>query len=610
MRKIMLLNAKGGCGKSTLATNLASYFATQGRSVVIADFDPQQSSLAWLAARPKDHPVIGGVEAWHGLLDVPRTTDYLIMDAPAAVHGPELTGLVRRAHTIIIPVLPSPTDMRAATRFAVELLKLRRITGKKARIAAVANRVRENTLLQSIAERVFGGFGYTTDMTDLNNTLARFLRRFRAPFIATLRDSVNYPLADQKALASSNSSTAALPTISPSGNRCLTGSTASAACRSLTSKMVPAAAFYFAPDYFAARERFLALAEEHAQEVASHPIDARGPGGEILSIDTAYVGPATPAKLVIVSSGTHGIEGFAGSALQQLWLKEFAPRVSPKEAGVLLVHAINPYGFAHLRRANENNVDLNRNALERFPGPANPAYVEIDGWLNPALPPRGIDAFYLQGAWYILRKGFAAVKQAIAGGQYEFPRGIFYGGRAPEQSIQIFDSILRTPAFVQSTRVLHLDLHTGLGLPGTYKFLVDFATQSEEFKQLQRWFGADTVQTNLPENTIAYRASGLLSKMTARLCHGARTYPAVLEFGTYPLGRMVRTLCRENRQHFYGEPESSMERNLKRQLLEIFCPRDRSWREGLIGNGRRIFARLGDSWLRADSAEGAPRPAA
>lgn len=200
MRKIMLLNAKGGCGKSTIATNLASYYASKGHSVYLADFDPQESSLSWLAARPKDRPAIGGVSGWHGLLEVPRNTEYLIMDAPAAVHGPELTGLVRRAQTIIIPVLPSPTDMRAASRFALELLKLRRITGKKVKLAAVANRVRETTFIQKLTEGLFGGMGYSSDTTDLNNALSRFLRRFRAPFIATLRDSVNYPVADQQGI--------------------------------------------------------------------------------------------------------------------------------------------------------------------------------------------------------------------------------------------------------------------------------------------------------------------------------------------------------------------------------------------------------------------------
>ncbi len=106
MRTIMLLNAKGGCGKSTLATNLASYYATQEKSVVIADFDPQGSALEWLAARPEERPAITGIAAWKDPVRVPRTTDYMILDVPAGCRGAELTALVRRAQTVIVPVLP------------------------------------------------------------------------------------------------------------------------------------------------------------------------------------------------------------------------------------------------------------------------------------------------------------------------------------------------------------------------------------------------------------------------------------------------------------------------------------------------------------------------
>src|ERR1051325_1319045 len=117
---------------------------------------------------------------------------------------------------------------------------------------------------------------------------------------------------------------------------------------------------FFAPDYFAARDAFLALARERGARVANHPLSARGPGGETLSIDTAYVGAREPRHLLVIVSGTHGVEGFAGSAMQCQWLAGIAPSQIPRDAGCLLVHALNAYGFAHLRRANEHNVDLNR----------------------------------------------------------------------------------------------------------------------------------------------------------------------------------------------------------------------------------------------------------
>ena len=202
MRKIMLLNAKGGCGKSTLATNLASYYAAQGKAVVIADFDRQGSALEWLEARPQDRPPIRGIAAWRDPLRVPRSTDYVIMDVPAGSHGADLTALVRRAHTLIIPVLPSPTDIRAAAHFIHEMLLVGKIVRDETRVAVVANRVRENSAIQSTMENVLNSMScsYSTLNTQVYRNLERFLSRLKIPFIATLRESQNYLVADARGL--------------------------------------------------------------------------------------------------------------------------------------------------------------------------------------------------------------------------------------------------------------------------------------------------------------------------------------------------------------------------------------------------------------------------
>ena len=202
MRKIMLLNAKGGCGKSTLATNLASYYASQGKSVVIADFDRQGSSMEWLEARPQDRPPIRGIAAWREPLRVPRSTDYVIMDVPAGAHGSDLTALVRRAQTVIIPVLPSPTDIRAAAHFIHEALLVGKIVRDETRLAVVANRVRENNSIQNTMESVLNSMSisYSTLNTQIYHNLERFLSRLKIPFIATLRESQNYLVADARGL--------------------------------------------------------------------------------------------------------------------------------------------------------------------------------------------------------------------------------------------------------------------------------------------------------------------------------------------------------------------------------------------------------------------------
>jgi len=173
MRHIMVMNAKGGCGKSTLATNLASYYADAGYSVALADYDPQRSSLDWLDRRPDSRPKIAAVSGFdQGLRHVPRSADILIIDAPARSHGKELTDLVNHAESIIVPVLPSTIDIQASDRFIKELKAVGKVDRKKAKIGVVANRVREYTLIFE--------------------ELDEYLTKLRVPYLASLREAQNY----------------------------------------------------------------------------------------------------------------------------------------------------------------------------------------------------------------------------------------------------------------------------------------------------------------------------------------------------------------------------------------------------------------------------------
>lgn len=173
MRHIMLLNSKGGCGKSTIATNLASYYAVAGKKVALVDYDPQVSSLDWLARRPEKAAQITGLEGHkEGMTHLARNTDVVIVDAPARSHGKELTYLVRHAETIIVPVLPSSIDIQAASKFLAELQKVGRVARREVKVAVVANRVREQTLIFE--------------------QLDEYLDGLRTPYIAAFREAQNY----------------------------------------------------------------------------------------------------------------------------------------------------------------------------------------------------------------------------------------------------------------------------------------------------------------------------------------------------------------------------------------------------------------------------------
>lgn len=182
MRTIMLMNAKGGCGKTTLATNIATWFADEGASVALADFDPQGSSLDWLEAR-KDYdgiPQIQGIDASKEPPTPAKGTQYLIMDAPAGTHGKTINQMLKKVDSLVIPVLPSPIDMRACKRFLEELLSSGRISRHQTRIALVANRAKENTIIY--------------------RQLEAFLQTLDIPFLTHLRESQNYIRSAERGL--------------------------------------------------------------------------------------------------------------------------------------------------------------------------------------------------------------------------------------------------------------------------------------------------------------------------------------------------------------------------------------------------------------------------
>lgn len=181
MRHIMLMNAKGGCGKSTLATCLAAYYAQAGQSVALADYDPQRSSLDWLSRRPSHRPEIVGLDAYtDGLKHLPRSADVVVMDAPARTHGSELTDLVNHADTILMPVMPSVIDMQATNRFLDEVKSTNRVKAKKAKLGLVANRVMENTRIA--------------------DELDEYMQKLRVPYVSWLREAQNYVRAYSRGL--------------------------------------------------------------------------------------------------------------------------------------------------------------------------------------------------------------------------------------------------------------------------------------------------------------------------------------------------------------------------------------------------------------------------
>jgi hypothetical protein len=350
----------------------------------------------------------------------------------------------------------------------------------------------------------------------------------------------------------------------------------------------------FSPDYAAARARFLAAAHAAGWDVESHPVDPSSAADEelTLAIDVARIGPERPEKVVVISSGLHGVEGFFGSAVQAALLEEeFTGWQPPKGVAVVLAHALNPFGFAHLRRVNENNVDLNRNFLldgESFTG--SPArYAALDPLLNPRSPPPAFELFLPRAAWNIARYGLPALKDAVAGGQYDVPKGLFYGGDAPQKTQEILRDNLGRWLGTAAHRVFHVDLHTGLGARGTYKLLVDQATGSPAAEALIRHFGPE-VQPWAPSG-VSYAIRGGLGTWCKAHFPKIEYDVLVAEFGTVAILGIIGALRAENRAHHWGAPGDPSVEAARRALKDAFAPPDVAWRSEVVAKGVAIAHR-------------------
>lgn len=352
-------------------------------------------------------------------------------------------------------------------------------------------------------------------------------------------------------------------------------------------------ATFFSPDYLSARARFRASAHAISAEVSAYPIAARGPDGEELTIDVARLGPSDAPRSVVVSSATHGVEGYLGSAIQAFLLEETFARTTPPEGcSVVLLHAVNPYGYAHTRRVNESNIDLNRNFLrngELFEGSPD-GYAGLDGLLNPRRAPARFDFFAPRAALKIAQHGIPALKQSIAAGQYDYPAGLFYGGSEPSESQRILAEHL--PRWVGGAKTVHhVDIHTGLGASGTYKLMVDHGWGTKALGALGDIYGSDVVEAWEPEKGVSYAIRGGLG-MWCKQHLASRSYDVLAaEFGTVHVLKVIRALVRENQAHHHGSPDSSLYRRAKAELRDAFAPRDGAWRETACREGVAIVRR-------------------
>jgi len=342
--------------------------------------------------------------------------------------------------------------------------------------------------------------------------------------------------------------------------------------------MTETPAAFFSADFSAARTRFRAAAEAAGARLDAYPHPGRGPAGEALATDMALSGSAAAERVLVTLSATHGVEGFCGSGLQVGWYESGLARELPEGVALLQIHAINPHGFAWLRRVTEDNVDLNRNFVDHDkPYPENTGYDE----LHEALCPREWNDAVIAETWEVLfafaeKHGPAALQEAITGGQYRHPDGLFYGGTAPTWSRETLLGIVRHE-LPSARHVAVIDYHTGLGPRGHGERITVHLPGSPGLARAQDWYGGDVTSPHLGNSVSAPLQGVNLSGIEAALPQAAVTAVA-LEYGTIPTEQVKLALRADNWLHVHGDPASAKGRAIKAQIREAFYQDADDWK--------------------------------
>lgn len=335
---------------------------------------------------------------------------------------------------------------------------------------------------------------------------------------------------------------------------------------------------HFSADYFEARAKFRAAchAQGAAMEIYYNP--RPGPYATELTTDVAWFGPRDADSIVILVSGTHGLEGLTGSGCQVAWIRERGTASLPPGVAVLMIHMINPWGAAWRRRQNENNVDLNRNFHDfSQPLPANPFY----DMLQPALtssawagPERA--AAEDEIAAFRRREGEKAFAAALFQGQYTDPFGIGFGGQSPTWSNAILHQLLDSHCR-HARRVAFIDFHTGLGPFGHGMLINTNPADSEGLALAREWFGDEIVAIKSSESDLPYDIRGDMCSAVERALAPATVVTIALEYGTFDVDRLLGLQIEDCRLHNHGDPQSERGREIKQALQHFFYPATEPW---------------------------------
>jgi hypothetical protein len=341
---------------------------------------------------------------------------------------------------------------------------------------------------------------------------------------------------------------------------------------------------YFPADYRQGRRNFIAACQKRGLDSIArvHP-SAKGPDGKPLFIDSVALGPRDAGKAVLLIAGTHGVEGYFGSAAETGLLAEGL--TPPPDCRLVMVHALNPYGFAWDRRVNEDNVDLNRNFVDHRSPPDNPAYALLaDAIAYRDARPEAIAQADARLAAYAENHGPAALRDAICRGQYRFPKGLHFGGVAESWSHKMLRAVL-TEDLARVEKLVVIDFHTGLGPLGQGEMIVETGADSSAYRRAQAIWGA-LVTSSENGDAVCRPLTGTLDQaMEAWMADRELTF-AALEVGTLPFETMFNALRRDNWFYNFSQ-DQRLKDEIRAQCRAAFFPDRPDWKKAVFAHAQK-----------------------
>lgn len=369
---------------------------------------------------------------------------------------------------------------------------------------------------------------------------------------------------------------------------------------------------YFKSNYYEGRAAFRKSLAEISRTWPEARLTSQSlnlPGVEDLTIDIIQA-PAIRKqdKALILSTGEHGIEGLIGSTVLALFTNEYLPRLDPEDTGLLLIHAINPWGMQHLRRVNPANVDLNRNFLwdAKFFATKgagyNADYARIYSYLNPRGRLKGGLAytvknisFLLQTIWNLLVYGQKMTYTAVLLGQYGFPQGIYYGGSEWAEETRTVMSLYRQ-TIADYNQIVHLDMHSGYG-PRYQMSMVNSYLEPLSSQEMQENFAYPLVVKSNPAEFYSMQGDMIdfLYTLIQNEFPEKKYYGTSFEFGTYGDAALARlralaTMVFENQCHHFGSDDGGLRQSILDDFLELYYPSAADWRMKALVDTRQGFA--------------------